>query len=174
MFRRFVPHPSLVFVGLFIGLTLLSSAVLMIPAVDKGFTQPFTHMLVVVCAGVMRLFGAPVAAHGDVLSFNGGAGAILVSSGCNGVEVCVLFAAATLAFPAPMPARLIGAAVGVLAIQAINLLRIISLVILARFAQGVFDFFHLYVWDAFIMLDGILLFMVWNAWQSRRWPAVGA
>jgi exosortase H (IPTLxxWG-CTERM-specific) len=163
-------NPSLVFIGTFVGLTLAASAILLIPAVDKGFTIPFTRGLVVVCAGLMKAFGAPVQASGVILSFKSGAGAVMVTNGCNGLEVCILFAAAVLAFPAPIKARLMGALGGVAAIQIVNLLRIISLVVLARVAQGAFDFFHLYVWDAFIMMDGVALFLGWHYWQSRRWP----
>jgi exosortase/archaeosortase family protein len=94
----------------------------------------------------------------------------MVTNGCNGLEVCILFAAAVLAFPAPIRARFIGAIGGVAVVQSVNLLRIISLVLLVRVAQGWFDFFHLYVWDAFIMMDGVALFLGWCYWQSRRWP----
>jgi exosortase H (IPTLxxWG-CTERM-specific) len=166
--------PSLVFIGTFVGLTLAASAILLIPAVDKGFTIPFTQGLVLVCAVLMKLFGAPVQVSGVVLSFKSGAGAVMVTNGCNGLEVCILFAAAVLAFPAPVKARLIGAAAGVAVIQTVNLLRIMSLVVLARVAQSAFDFFHLYVWDAFIMMDGVALFLGWYSWQARRWPKVAA
>lgn len=161
---------GLIFVATFVVLTLGGLSILMIGAVDKGFTQPFTHLLVVVCAAVMNLFGGHVRGDGVILAFMNGPGAVMVSSGCNAVEVSILFAAAVLAFPAPIQARLIGAAAGVAALQALNLLRIISLLILARYAQKAFDFFHLYVWDAFIMLDGVMLFLGWHHWQSRRWP----
>ncbi len=161
---------GVIYVAVFAGLTLAAMALLVVPAVDTGFTQPFTHALVVICAGVMNLFGAGVVANGVVLSFARGSGAVLVSSGCNAVEVCILFAAAVAPFPAPVAARAAGVLVGVAAIQGLNLLRIISLLLLSRFAQGAFDFFHLFVWDAFIMLDGIVLFLAWNRWQSRRWP----
>ena len=164
------PPAGVVFVVLFAVLALGGLAVLTIPVVDKHFTQPFTHSLVVICAFVMRLFGGHIRADGMVLAFKDGPGAVYVSSGCNAVEVCLLFAAAVLAFPAPIQARLAGAGAGILVIQALNLARIISLLILARFAQKAFDFFHMYVWDAFIMLDGVLLFLGWHHWQSRRWP----
>jgi exosortase H (IPTLxxWG-CTERM-specific) len=166
------PPAGVMFIVLFAVLALGGLAVLTIPVVDKGFTQPFTHGLVVICAFLMRLFGGHIRSEGMVLAFMDGPGAVYVSSGCNAVEVCLLFAAAVLAFPAPIKARLAGAVTGILVIQGLNLLRIISLLILARFAQKAFDFFHMYVWDAFIMLDGVLLFLGWHHWQSRRWPQV--
>lgn len=167
MLQRF---RGLVYIASFAVLTVGTMALLIVPSVDAGFTQPFTRSLVVVCAGVMNLFGASVVASGVVLSFANAAGAVMVSSGCNGVEVCILFAAALAPFPAPITARVVGIVVGVVAIQLLNLVRIISLLFLARFAQNLFDFFHLFFWDAFIMLDAVVLFLAWHHWQAKRWP----
>jgi len=161
---------GLIYIVAFALLTLGAMALLIVPSVDAGFTQPFTRSLVVVCAGVMNLFGAKVVASGVVLSFAYASGAVMVSSGCNGVEVCILFAAALAPFPAPITARVVGIVVGVVAIQLLNLVRIISLLFLARFAQNLFDFFHLFFWDAFIMLDAVVLFLAWHHWQAKRWP----
>jgi exosortase H (IPTLxxWG-CTERM-specific) len=161
---------GLIYVASFALLTLGAMALLVVPAVDSGFTQPFTRLLVTICADLMNLFGAGVSAHGVILSFARGPGAVMVSSGCNAVEVSILFAAAVAPFPAPVAARAAGALVGVAAIQTLNLLRIISLLLLSRYAQKVFDFFHLFVWDAVIMLDGIVLFLAWHHWQAKRWP----
>jgi exosortase H (IPTLxxWG-CTERM-specific) len=164
-------YRGLAYAAAFTVLTLGAMAILILLAVDAGFTQPFTRMLVAICAWLMNIFGADVRANGVVLSFATGAGAVMVASGCNAVEVCILFAAAIAPFPAPVAARAAGVIVGVAAIQALNLLRIISLLLLSRFAANVFDFFHLFVWDAFIMLDGVALFLAWNQWQAKRWPA---
>ena len=167
MLQRF---RGLAYIAAFALLTVGAMALLIVPAVDAGFTQPFTRSLVVVCTWVMNLFGAGVVASGVVLSFAHASGAVMVSSGCNGVEVCILFAAAIAPFPAPISARIVGIVVGVAAIQILNLVRIISLLFLARFAQNLFDFFHLFFWDAFIMLDAVVLFLVWHHWQAKRWP----
>ena len=164
------PFRGLIYVASFAVLTVGAMALLIVPSVDAGFIQPFTRSLVVVCAGVMNLFGASVVASGVVLSFANASGAVMVSSGCNGVEVCILFAAAIMPFPAPIAARVVGVVVGVVAIQLLNLVRIISLLFLARFAQNLFDFFHLFFWDAFIMLDAVVLFLAWHHWQAKRWP----
>lgn len=171
MLQRF---RSLIYVASFAVLSLGALALLVVPAIDKGFTQPFTGLLVVICSGIMNAFGAKVVASGVVLSFSGAPGAVMVSSGCNAVEVCILFASAIAPFPAPLAGRVIGIIAGIMAIQALNILRIISLLILARYAQDLFDFFHLFVWDALIILDGIVLFLAWNHWQIKRWPGTSS
>ena len=65
------------------------------------------------------------------------------------------------------------AAVGVLALQVVNLGRIISLLYLSRGSEHLFDFFHAYVWDAMIGLEGLLIFFFWTRWQGRQ-PAKAA
>ncbi|MNL23900.1 hypothetical protein D3C87_1453120 [compost metagenome] len=89
-------------------------------------------------------------------------------AGCNAVEVCALLIAAILAFPGRLRDGLIGAAVGVIALQLVNLLRIISLLYLSRGSESMFEFFHHYVWDAMIGLEGLLVFFFWTRWQSRQ------
>ena len=56
---------------------------------------------------------------------------IPIVRGCNGVEAVIILVSAMLAFPAPWKHRLIGIGLGFLAIQALNLVRIISLFYLA-------------------------------------------
>ena len=76
--------------------------------------------------------------------------------------------AAVLAFPGKLRYGLIGAAAGIVALQAINLLRIITLLYLSRGSHDVFEFFHNYVWDAMIGLEGLLIFFFWTRWQARQ------
>ena len=55
-----------------------------------------------------------------------------------------------------------------IALQLVNLLRIISLLYLSRGSESMFEFFHHYVWDAMIGLEGLLVFFFWTRWQSRQ------
>lgn len=164
MHRSILKNPALQFLGLFGLITLALFWVLATPWAEAGFTRPFTQGLVSICAGIIALFDGRVLATGDILSFNDGRGAVRVLAGCNAVEVCALLAAAILAYPTTFKNSLIGAAIGVAALQAVNLLRIISLLYLSRSSQPLFDFFHQYVWDAMIGLEALTIFLVW-AWK---------
>ena len=42
-----------------------------------------------------------------------------------------------------------------------NLLRIISLFYLGQWSETLFDWAHLYIWQALIMLDALIVFLVW-------------
>ena len=63
-------------------------------------------------------------------------GGIQIVAGCNGVEAVLILVSAVLAFPAPWKHKLIGIVLGFVAIQALNLVRIISLYYLQRWNHG--------------------------------------
>ncbi|MDP1171663.1 hypothetical protein, partial [Klebsiella pneumoniae] len=50
----------------------------------------------------------------------------------------------------------------------VNLLRIISLLYLSRGEPSLFEFFHNYVWDAMIGLEGLVLFFTWAHFQPGQ------
>jgi len=161
-------NPSIQYLLLFAVVALALFSVLATPWAERMFTKPFTQALVEVSAGLLGPFDGRVQASGDILHFSDGLGAVQVLAGCNAVEVCALLTAAILAFPGKLKYGLIGAAAGVLALQTVNLARIISLLYLSRGSPEVFEFFHNYVWDALIGLEGLLIFFFWTRWQARR------
>lgn len=165
---RFFKSPAVQYLGLFALLAVALFSVLATPWAERLFVQPFTQALVDVCALVLAPIDGRVEARGDILRFADGLGAVQVLAGCNAVEVCALLIAAILAFPGRLRDGLIGAAAGVAALQLVNLLRIISLLYLSRGSESLFEFFHHYVWDAMIGLEGLLVFFFWTRWQSRQ------
>jgi exosortase/archaeosortase family protein len=54
-----------------------------------------------------------------------------------------------------------------LAIQALNLVRIVSLFYLVQWSARAFEFAHLYLWQALIMLDVLLAWLLWLRWVTR-------
>ena len=160
--------PALQYLGLFLLITVALFAVLATPQAEQVFVAPFTRGLVDACAAVIGMFDNRVQAAGDILRFADGHGAVQVLAGCNAVEVCALLFAAIVAFPGKVKYGLVGAGVGIVALQAVNLLRIISLLYLSRGSQSLFEFFHNYVWDAMIGLEGMLIFFLWVRWQGRQ------
>lgn len=160
--------PAIQYLGLFLLITVALFSVLATPWAERLFVAPFTRSLVHVCALLIDLVDDRVIADGAILRFDDGKGAVQVLAGCNAVEVCALLTAAIIAFPGKLRFGLIGAASGIVALQTINLLRIISLLYLSRGSQEVFEFFHHYVWDAMIGLEGLLIFFFWTRWQVRR------
>ena len=92
-----------------------------------------------------------------------------IEAGCNGVEATIVLIAAMLAFPSPWKHKLAGLAAGIVAVQGLNVIRVISLFYLGQWNREVFEWAHLYVWQALIMLDVLIVWLVW----VRTLPSVG-
>ena len=148
-------------------LLTLFAAELMQP-VQTYVIVPFTSAIAHVSVDLMRIFDKSVIASGDAIvnAFDGGG--IQIVAGCNGVEAILILVAAVLAFPAPWKHKLIGIGLGFIAIQALNLVRIISLYYLQRWNHAWFEWFHLYLWQALIVLDALVAFLVWLRYLPRE------
>jgi exosortase H (IPTLxxWG-CTERM-specific) len=92
---------------------------------------------------------------------------VAIEAGCNGVEAAIVLVAAMLAFPAPWRYRAIGIAIGIAAVQILNIVRVISLFYIGQWDFAVFEWAHQYVWQALIMLDVLVVWLIW----VRRVPA---
>lgn len=149
----------------FIGIGLLLYGLAYLPPVRAQVIAPFTDSLTVVAGGLITGFGGQAWVQGNVLTIPGFSVRILDL--CNGVEATLLLWTAMLAFPAPWRYRLWGLLIGVLGVQALNLARIISLVYLGVWKPAWFHWVHWYVWDALILVDVLLIFLLW----LRRLPA---
>ena len=143
----------------FIGIGLLLYGVVYLPPVRDQIIALFTDSLTVMAGGLITLFGGQAWVQGNVLSIPGFSVRILDL--CNGVEATLLLWTAMLAFPASWRHRLIGLLIGFLGVQLLNLIRIVSLVYLGVWKPAWFYWVHWYVWDALILVDVLLIFLLW-------------
>jgi exosortase H (IPTLxxWG-CTERM-specific) len=148
----------------FIGFLVLQAVLFgaeLTPWAQKYFVVPWTNTLAAICATLVTLVDPNVVAVGKVLRSTSSGFAVSIEAGCNGVEATIVLLAAVLAFPAPWRNKLIGLAVGVVAVQGLNVVRVISLFYLGQWNYQVFEWAHLYVWQALIMLDVLVVWLVW-------------
>jgi len=131
------------------------------PLGQQYFVVPFTSMLANISAFLIELTGREIIATGVVIRDVTTLFAVEIAAGCNGVEAMILLIAAMLAFPSPWRYKLVGIGIGVIAIQALNLVRIVSLFFLGMWNETAFEWAHLYVWQALIMLDALVVFLLW-------------
>lgn len=75
-----------------------------------------------------------------------------------------------LAFPSSWRMKLWGIGLGFIAVQAVNLIRIVSLFFLGQWNFQVFEFAHLYMWQALIMLDVLIVWLLWMRYVAKRDP----
>ena len=122
---------------------------------------PFTEMIAHLSAWLVQLFDEKVLFRGVELIDTQSGFAVSIQAGCNGVEAAIILIAAMLAFPTTLQAKLIGIVAGFVSVQALNILRIISLFYLGQWNLDAFNWAHLYIWQALIMLDVLIVFLVW-------------
>ncbi len=143
--------------------------------VQETVILPFTSFLAELSAALITPFDDSVAAQGKVLQFTDSGFAVSIEAGCNGVEATIVLIAAVIAFPASWKARLAAIALGFLAVQALNIARIISLFYLGDWNLAVFSWVHLYLWPVLIMLDVLIVFIIYLRYlERRREPAPAA
>ena len=142
----------------------------MLNPVQEHVITPFTSMLARLSAVLILPFDDAVIAYGKVLQFKDSGFAVSIEAGCNGVEATIVLIAAICAFPAGWGIRLVAIALGFLAIQVLNLLRIISLFYLGDWNLEYFSWIHLYLWPALIMLDVMVVFIVYLRYLSNQTP----
>lgn len=150
-----------------VSLVVLFVAELLHP-VEVHVIEPFTSGLATVCVWLVGMFDSQAIAYGKILQSTANGFAISIERGCNGVEAMIILVSAMLAYPARWRERLAGIAAGLVAIQALNLVRIISLFYLGQWNRLWFDWFHLYLWQALIVLDALVVFLLWLRWLGRR------
>ncbi|HET7032706.1 MAG TPA: exosortase H [Casimicrobiaceae bacterium] len=149
------------FFAFFVAMLAVLFGLELTPVAQRYFVVPWTDALASVSARLVTIFDPAVTASGNVLQSGANGFAVSIEAGCNGVEATLVLAAAMLAFPAPWRRKLTGLAIGILAVQGLNVIRVISLFYLGQWNYRVFEWAHLYVWQALIMLDVLVVWLVW-------------
>jgi exosortase H (IPTLxxWG-CTERM-specific) len=157
---RFITLFSVILVSLF--------TIEMLVPVQEHVIAPFTGMLARLSAAIILPFDSSAVAYGKILQFRDTGFAVSIEAGCNGVEASIVLIAAVIAYPASWRARFLAIVLGFLAIQVMNLARIISLFYLGNWNMEVFSWIHLYLWPALIMLDVLIVFIVYLRYLSAH------
>jgi exosortase H (IPTLxxWG-CTERM-specific) len=158
------------FFVLFIVLLVALLAAELTPVAQQLVVLPWTEALVRISVGLITMFDTQVAAIGRVLLSTRNGFSVSIEAGCNGIEAAIVLIAAMLAYPAPWRYRGIGIAAGLAAVQALNVVRVVTLFYLGQWSFQAYEWAHLYAWQALIMLDVLVVWMIW----IRRLPGASA
>jgi exosortase H (IPTLxxWG-CTERM-specific) len=149
------------FFVLFVVILLALFAAELTPPAQNAVVIPWTDALARISAGLVTIFDPHVVAFGKVLQSTRNGFAISIEAGCNGIEAAMVLIAAMLAFPAPWRHRAIGILAGLAAVQVLNTVRVVSLFYLGQWNFRAFEWAHFYVWQALIMLDVLIVWLLW-------------
>jgi len=150
---------EIVFLATFIavlggGFTLIS-----INWVNDHAIEPFTAAIASTSRMALNVLGQHVVQTGTVLTSP--RFAVNIRNGCNGVEALIIFVAAVLAFPATWRSRGIGLLLGTLAIQVVNLVRVVALFLTGAYLPKLFESSHTVIWQTIVILCAVLLWIFW-------------
>jgi exosortase/archaeosortase family protein len=136
-------------------------AVLDTKPITLWLVGPWTRASVAATARVAGAIGVNTRVVGTVVQI--GPKSLNVLHGCDGVHEALILVASMLAFPAPWGRRLSGALAGAAAILVLNFVRLVSLILVARYLPARLQLFHIFVWQPLIMVMAFGLFLLWGA-----------
>jgi exosortase H (IPTLxxWG-CTERM-specific) len=136
------------------GFTLIS-----VNWVNDHAIEPFTAGIARASGVALNLLGQHVTQNGTIL--RNARFAVNIRNGCNGVEAMLIFLAAVLAFPASWRSRITGLVLGTIAIQIVNLIRVVALFLTGIYFPRIFDTSHTVIWQTIVILVGVLLWIFW-------------
>ena len=149
------------FLVLFLVIQALLFGAQLTPWGQEYFVIPWTNGLAHFCAQLVAFFDETAVATGKILRSTANGFAVSIEAGCNGVEATLVLIAAILAFPSTWRQKLWGLGLGFVAVQGLNVVRIISLFYLGQWNMTAFEWAHLYIWQALIMLDVLIVWLIW-------------
>ena len=128
----------------FVALLLVFELPLLLPAVDQYVVRPMSAGIAAASGEVLNGFHQHVKVTGTVITSP--CFSVNIQNGCNGLETVLFLLAAVLAFPASAAQRTIAGIAGTFLIQAINLIRVVTLYLVGCRKPEWFASFHLAIW----------------------------
>jgi archaeosortase B (VPXXXP-CTERM-specific) len=148
-------YPILMLVYLVIGGSLFSAALTSYP----GPVETIDRWTAIVVHQFIGLFTPLTTQRHALVTLDGFAVSIIIE--CVGLLEMVIYSACVLAFPAPIRAKAWGIPLGCFAIFSFNVLRIATLLVVGRHWNEYFDFFHIYFWQATLIVMIVSVLYGW-------------
>ena len=158
-------EPWLRFALIFGVLAVASEAFYYAVTLDSEGFQVYLGVLAKISGAFLSLFNGDVMV--DETRISNGAFAVEVAQGCDAIQVCSLLAAAVLAFPVGLWRKLRGLVLGILWLQLLNLLRIITLFWIGAYFSRVFRTAHEVVWPGILITITIATWILWVRWETQ-------
>jgi exosortase H (IPTLxxWG-CTERM-specific) len=128
--------------------------------VDQYVARPVSTAIAATSGAILRVIGERVVVTGSIISAP--CFAVDIQNGCNGLETMLFLVAAVLAFPATARQRVIATIFGILLIQAVNLIRVVTLFLVGCHKRAWFESFHLAIWQTIVFATAVIFFAAWT------------
>ena len=131
------------------------------PPAQQWVVQPWTNFVALMSGAVASWIDPNTIVTGPTLMDPVSRFGVTIVAGCNGVEATIMLLAAMVAYPASLVSKAWGIIVGTIAVQGLNLVRVVSLYFIGRWSMPAFEFAHLYAWQVLILLDVLVVWLLW-------------
>ena len=158
--KRFWVNPAYRFVLLFA--VLLGTEVVVYPILTKKYffvIEILNRGTAQLAYLVLTAFTEKAIINGNLVHMDGFA--VRIIEECTGIFEVIIFVAAVLAFPTSWAKRMVGLAMGIPMLYVFNVVRILVLILVGRYQPDVFEFMHIYFWQATLIL---MITSVWLLW----------
>jgi exosortase H (IPTLxxWG-CTERM-specific) len=144
----------------FIALLIVFEVPLLLEPVDRNVVRPLSAWIASAAGVLLGVMHQHVAVSGTVISAP--CFSVNIQNGCNGLETVLFLLAAVLAFPARASQKAIACAIGIVLIQSINLIRVMTLYLIGCYKPDWFASFHIAVWQTIVFATAVLFFAAWS------------
>jgi archaeosortase B (VPXXXP-CTERM-specific) len=127
-----------------------------------SFTKDITAAIL---GFLLSPFGETVV-NGAQLSFNGFS--LKIIDECTAIFSAIVYCSCVLAYPTTLKKKGIGIAFGVPSLYAINILRLVILAFVGVSYPRLFEFVHVYLWQASFIIFVVVIFLLWLHFLSEE------
>ncbi len=132
------------------------------------FDQVFIRKIIILCTFILETIGFKTFASREVNDFQvfglDGSNGVWIGGPCNGITLMSLFGIFILAYPSNIKAKLWYLPLGLLIVYFINIIRIISLALIAFYYPQYLNFNHTYT---FTFIAYSIVFALWMIWVNK-------
>jgi exosortase/archaeosortase family protein len=130
----------------------------------KSFFDSYLHGYAAMAGGVLHWFEPTLVVRGQEII---GRYSLRIVKTCDAMDTQILLASAILSWPTLLRFRALAALSGALAMSVLNVIRICSLYYVGLHFPSFFDFAHLELWPAVIVLASVAGFVAFTSWARR-------
>lgn len=166
--RDLLRTPAGRFVARYAAILVVGFTTLALRPVNDAVVDRYTTFVAHEARLALALLGEEATVQGQVLSTP--RFAVAIHNGCNGLEAILVFVCGVLAFPARPGRKALGVALGLVAIQAFNLVRVVALFYTGVFRPEWFSASHVLVWQSLVIVFAVSLWVLWVQRYARPQP----
>jgi len=144
----------------FVALLIVFEVPLLLEPVDRTVVRPLSAWIAAAAGFVLAALSQHVVVNGTIIASP--CFSVNIQNGCNGLETVLFLIAAVLAFPASTAQKAIATVSGIVLIQAVNLIRVVTLYLVGCHRPEWFASFHLAIWQTLVFATAVLFFAAWS------------